>query len=462
MADARAATGERPPSPATTAPRTYLPSWSGEFQSNVTPPDPTGAAGPTRYIELVNLRYGIYDRINCLSGACSLLGDGDLEFLFNDFHLSDPQILWDPATQRFYLTLVDYISDVIVWAFSKTDSPSSAGDFCTYTADFGYGATSTLPDYPKLGDTQNFLLVGVNLFANFSTYLGSDVDWIPKPSPGSITTCPAQGAVGKFSHVANATPVPAVQTDASSNGWVVSAPDVSGGNSATVINVFQVTDAGTSVSLNPTPVPVAVPTFTLPANARQCGTTKKLDTLDGRLEHAMSGMDGANMAVWTAHSVAGGAGSEERWYEIGVGSSPSSPTAGLLNSGRASSSSLYVWNGAISSDRAVTPSASAYGSNWVMGFNTASGAACPTIQMISSSSSTSFTTIMSSPSYDQDFSCRKSGSTCRWGDYSGASPDPTVTTTSTIGAVWLSNEWNVANSNLERAAWRTWNWEATP
>ncbi len=43
----------------------------------------------------------------------------------------------------------------------------------------------------------------------------------------------------------------------------------------------------------------------------------------------------------------------------------------------------------------------------------------------------------------------------RWGDYSGATPDPGASLTAAHGEVWLTDEWtSPANT--------TWNWEAHP
>ena len=38
------------------------PSFEGQFESDLTPPDTTGAIGPRSYVQFVNLRMGIYDR----------------------------------------------------------------------------------------------------------------------------------------------------------------------------------------------------------------------------------------------------------------------------------------------------------------------------------------------------------------------------------------------------------------
>src|SRR5205807_9490492 len=94
---------------------------------------------------------------------------------------------------------------------------------------------------------------------------------------------------------------------------------------------------------------VTVPSYAMPADAQESGSSCLLDTLDGRFEASGAAVDpgkGNTMAVWTARAVFGGAGAEERWYEI-------DPAAGsVLQSGAVSDPSLYVWNGAVSPDRA--------------------------------------------------------------------------------------------------------------
>ena len=69
-----------------------------------------------------------------------------------------------------------------------------------------------------------------------------------------------------------------------------------------------------------------------------------------------------------------------------------------------------------------------------------------------------FVLVKQSPGVNQDFSC----GTCRWGDYSGATPDPVADMTQPVGRVWLTNEWNAASANDDDIDWRTWNWAAVP
>jgi len=455
----------------TTTPLTAVgPAWQGEYDSGVTPGDPTGAIGPNSYIEMVNLNYGVYNR----SGA--LRFDGSLATLTNDYYISDPQVFWDPYSQRFFFSLVDYIADTIHWGFTVNSDPQSSQDFCTYTADFGYG--SDLPDYPRLGDTQSYLLIGANIFANFSIYLGSDLDWISKPPPGQLTACPSPTSfsLGRISALHNAdgslasTPLPPRQVDPSTTGWVLGSADVSNGCKS-FISVFQASELQTGGVQLSAAAAAPVPSYCMPASAPQAGNSRKLDTLDGRLEQAVAGVDPSlpvpAVTVWTAHAVLGGAGSEERWYEI-------NPASGrVVQSGKASDSSLFVFNGAISPDRAVTPISSAFGSDMVMGFNTSSSTTDSAIQMISqlgptqagnfsSALASSFTSLFRSPGFDADKSCKKAGSVCRWGDYSGASPDPSAPLGGTEGEVWLSNQWNVASQSNYSPDWRTLNWAAVP
>jgi hypothetical protein len=452
-ADARAGnTGAAPP-PANGSSPIAGPSWEGVHNGGITPPDSTGAIGTYSYIEFVNLNYAIYSR----TGALLDIGTAQNLTGISNGCLSDPQMVWDTFQSRFYYLILDVCTNSLAWGYSKTDNPLSSTEFCKYEADFGYG--SNLPDYPKLGTTEDFLIVGVNVFSP-NGYVGSDVDWINRDAASG--SCPASSSfgTGRFGSLKNVdgssavTPEPAVETDPSPVGWVVSTRFPSG----SFLTVFQVKPdpSDPSVAQISAPASVAVPTYGIPADAQQCNSQVRLDTLDGRLEHAVSGIDpnqGNQVGVWTAHAVFGGAGSEERWYEINplpLGS-PS-----LFQSGKAGKGSLFVWNGAVSPDRSVHEDGTAgFGGDMVMGFNTSNGLKCVAIKMVSklgSSPQSRFVRVKASHVAENDFSC----SPCRWGDYSGATPDPAADLGLAAGRVWLTNE--LAGGTYIR----TWNWGATP
>jgi hypothetical protein len=448
-------------------------SWEGVDDLTNSPPDTNGAVGPKSYIEIINIQIGIYTR----TGAVTATGNLQTLTGHSQFNLTDPMVFWDPDTQRFYYNVWDTSQASMAFGFSKTKNPADLGaSWCKYTATFGY-ASSQAPDYPKFGQTKDFLLIGVNFYPAFSSPLStqSDLLWVSKP-PGSdaLTTCPSATTfkAGKFSNLLNVdgsqafTPVPAIQADPASQGWVVASADVEDGSPGDFITLFQVRPktSDPTVPVISAPHEITVPTYRGGPDAPQKGTDRLLDTLDGRFKHAVSSIDprtGKNM-VWTSHTVLGGAGTEARWYEIKP-TPLGSPS--VFQKGKASHPDLFVFNDGISSDRTVKPSGTAHGSSMVMGFTTSSSDTFPAIRMVSkvgASAQSAFVRVKGSPGKNEDFTCTSAGSTCRWGDYGGATPDPGASLTATSGAVWLTNEWNVASTNPNGVWWRTWNWKATP
>jgi hypothetical protein len=201
-------------------------------------------------------------------------------------------------------------------------------------------------------------------------------------------------------------------------------------------------------------VPVAP--YRVPPNAPQLNSSKRLDTLDSRLTQAVSAIDpsrprGERTAIWTQHTVEGGAGSEVRWYEI-------DPKAGsLFQSSDVSDPSLYAFNGAIAPDRANDGKVGTYGSDMALNFNTSSTTTEPGISVVSKvggNPQSPPVVVKASPDPLVDFRC---ANVCRWGDYSGASPDPTPPTGSP--RIWMANQWQ---SGVGFINWRTMNFVTSP
>jgi hypothetical protein len=447
---------------------TTLLKFKGQAQNNVSPSDATGAVSPTSYIELVNEKIGVYNRSGTLTSSSS---EGTFTGFGSAAH-GDGVILYDVHDQRFYFAML-YISgssNELGFGFSKTGTPTaSASDWCTYHSTFGVYGTA-FPDYPKIGQTSDFVLIGVNRFSNGSSsgvYVGSDVVWTTKPAAGTITTCPAQTLLrtGVQQTLLNAdsslasTPVPGRETDDTSTGYVVANYDVSAGGSASALSVFSVTKntkTGTAIFGSATTVNVA--TYSMPPSAPQKGTSFKLDTLDGRLTNAWLSPDpnqGGAVALWTQQTVAasaGGLGAEDRWYEIDP------MTGNLFQRGIAQSPTLYVFMGAIAPDR--NGATGQFGGNMVMDFNTSSStqlAATRMISKIGANPQSGFVLVINSTKADKDFTCSTT-TPCRWGDYSGASPDPAATTN---GQVWVSIMLSNGGNSFT-AGWTTENFEAKP
>jgi hypothetical protein len=430
---------------------------------NFTPSDSTGAIGPNSYIEVVNSTVGLYDR------TLGLQASGTLETWWGEPGATafDPQVIWDPTTKRFYYAgdaVFNNSDNRIAFGFSKTSSPSGFGSgWCRY--DVGYG--SEFPDFPKLGDSKNFAIVGVNVFHG-NTYARSDAFAISKP--GSGTTCPRPRSL-KFGIGLNLkvngakafTPVPANEIDTARKGWILTRARALPSGKLGVFTVTKNRDGFPVIQQSGASINVG--SYDVPPNAPQNGNFL-LDTSDARLTQAVAAKDptqGGRFAIWTQHAVFGGAGAMERWYEI-------DPAArNVLQTGTVSDSTLYVYNGAISPDRVVDGATKAFGGDMVLGFTTSSATDFPAIQMVSKLGSnpvSSFVLIQQSPGYDEDFDCPlEPGGKCRWGDYSAATPDPKADTGGSAGVVWLTNMWTAdatTTGGTTGVSWRTWNWATTP
>jgi len=443
-------------------------SWQGTNDTGFTPPDANGAIGPRSFLEIVNSRLAIYTRSGGLTASSSLSAlTGDQN------QLSDPTILWDPDTQRFYYNVWDIQTATMRWGFSRTNNPTSIpGDFCNYDASFGY-VPANAPDYPKLGQSKAFLMIGVNFYPTFSSQLSTESDllWISKPQgSGAVATCPAVSKfkTGKFTDLRNEngsqafTPEPAVQTDPSKVGLVLASSDIECPGicgSGMLISVYRITPkkGNPSEPKLSAPQTIKVSAYSSPPDAPQKGSATDIDTLDGRLLRATSGIDPriGTTVVWVAHAVLGGAGTEVDWYEIKP-SPANNPT--IAQSGVVKNNNLYVYDPGIAPDRTVNPNGTAHGSNMVLGFTTSSANAFTAAQMVSKvggAAQSGFVMVHASTVADTNFGCNQLGY-CRWGDYAGAAADPAAKLTATNGNVWLTNQLTAGSADT------TWNWQAHP
>jgi len=452
---------------ATSTPPLVGTNYPGVSNENNSPPSGTIAANKSEVVELANTGFEVVNSKGMIkSGTVADLFDANGHFL------SDPQVIWDASTNRFYVSMFENHGTTspdegLAWGFSKTPNPTSAKDFCSYFDTFNYGVTS-FPDLESLGDTTHFLMIASNRYAT-SNYdiMGSDVAWISKPPTGR--TCPASSTFNSgIKHLTNPDgswafrPTPARQVDSSTTGWITATTSYA---SADTLTVFQATEDGSSLVIG-SPQLLSVPEYSYAPSAPQAGTTKSgspappLDTgifltqvieaYDPRVGH---------LALWTAHTVAGGAGSAVRWYEI----DPEDLT--LDQVGTITDPALWLFNAAITPDRVVVGKKSRYGSSAVVEYSTSSNSTYPAIHMVSivdGQAVSSPVLVKQSTGPDVDFSCFEPDQPyCRWGDYSGATPDPASPLTAGHGEVWLVNQWNLPDVNDSTPLWQTSIWNAS-
>jgi hypothetical protein len=416
------------------------------------PPDETSAVGTGRYIQLVNADFAIYSKTgNTPIGTGSLnslVGAGSNDFVF------DPQIIWDPTTKRFYYAAVDEVSaatHILAFGWSKTATPTSSADWCK----FGVGSGATLPDFPKLGDSQHFGIIGTNLFSSGGGFANSNILAFKKPPAG--TSCPSPSTANKGIATSAFTPTPANEIDTNGTGWVVARGRPT---PSTKLFLFKVTrNASGNPVINTTPTSVTVPSYNAPANAPQQGSTNRIDTSDARNTQAVAANDpghGGKFALWTQHTVSGGAGAEVRWYEIDVANHS------VIQKGKATNASLFEFNGAIAPNRRVNGTTKSGGNAMVMNFNTSSSAAKPGIRMVSKvggGAQSGQVAVKSSPGQLSGFDCDASSHLCRWGDYAAVTPDP-----STANRMWNVSQFAVGSGSGTSgpATSRTWHFVVQP
>jgi hypothetical protein len=436
-------------------------SWQGINSPHAAPPDETSAVGTTRYIELVNTKFAIYNKTSnspiSTGSINSLAGASSTDSVF------DVQVIWDPTTHRFYYGADDVVSSSdnnLAFGFSKTASPNSAADWCKYVVPFD----AVFPDYPKLGDSQFFAIFGSNLFDSGGSLLGSDLLAISKPPVGP--GCPAASSF-KLDDAAPLmndastpafTPVPANEIDTKATGWAVTRPRPL---PATQLSLFKVTkDASTgNPVIQSTGTPLTVPGYAVPPNAPQKGSVNKVDTLDARLTQAVAALDPAHsnsFAIWTQHTINVDGRAAVRWYEIDTGANS------LLQTGTASHASRFLFNGAISPNRRVSGNTKTGGNAMVLNYDSSSSATFPGIRMVSkfaTGAQSAPVVVKNSPGPVSGFDCDAATHTCRWGDYAAATPDP-----STANRVWQVSQFAVGSGSGTSgpATSRTWNFVATP
>ena len=425
---------------------------------NVPVPDPTGAIGPNHYVEMVNSAIGVYDRDNLnliskarLDGEFVRLGTG---FVNNDFF--DPQIQWDEQGQRWlYAGLGPQVAQfphqyTLVFGWSKTNDPSDVNTsdgtsgWCQYVLVPPRPPTDHIQrdDYPKLGHSDNHIIIGVNVRIASQELLQSRIWTIPKPAPG-VTTCPAAPTASMFGDPARGdplrtedgdnafTPVPANTLESTNRGYIVAADNPNTGATASQIMAWHIEGPPNS----PTLVPDGNMNVSSYAQARvvpQPGVPDVLNvpSMSPRLTAAVMASDpdaGGAKAIWTQHAIDGPGGrSQARWYEL----LPATKT--VRQEGTISSPLHYVFNPGISPTKR--------GNEAVINYNLASSTQVPQIAARSRRSDTplgemSGETIIGTSDAPLVCADNPPEGLCSWGDYAGASPDP-----KNVHAVWGSNE----------------------
>src|SRR3954451_17608804 len=137
----------------------------------IEPPDTMGAAGPNHFVAFNNGSFSVFNKNGAVVSQVSDTSFWTSALGSDPGGLSDPRILYDPASQRWFATMIttdQATNNKILFARSNTSDPTQGFKAVAYTTTNGRFA-----DFPTLGLDANGVYVGTNNFNAAGTTLRS-------------------------------------------------------------------------------------------------------------------------------------------------------------------------------------------------------------------------------------------------------------------------------------------------
>lgn len=133
------------------------------------PPDTMGAAGMQHFVAFNNGSFSIYNKNGTVVSQVSDTSFWTTALGANPGGLSDPRVLYDPASQRWFASMIttgQSTNNNILIARSNTSDPTQGFKAVSFTTTNGQFA-----DYPTLGLDANGIYIGTNNFNSSGTSL---------------------------------------------------------------------------------------------------------------------------------------------------------------------------------------------------------------------------------------------------------------------------------------------------
>jgi len=279
--------------------------FNGHSQSQgLRPPDTHGAVGTTHYVQVTNSHIDMYTRTNAASLPLAKSVTLATFFGYTAETLFDPRVVYDSTWNRWIVTADAFAESATVQRFfiaiSTSADPTST--FFIYNLNVNFFGNNNFWDFPQLGIDQDAVLFTANIF-NGNTFLGADFFAVAKARlyNGLGFTVPVfTGLTGTLA--------PPIVRDQNASTFLIAAP--TSGTSFSKYTVTNTSRAGISLT---GPVSITVPSYSVPPDAHQPGTTKLLDTSDSRFVNAstQSGND-----LWQTHTIALGGFPAPKFYRL--------------------------------------------------------------------------------------------------------------------------------------------------
>ena len=397
---------------------------------DVWPPDTQVAAGPNYLLELVNASGSIWTKSGSLVGAFNLNLFFGLPF---GYSTGDPRVLYDRSTQRWLASSTAFDSSLngqVYLAISQSSNPLSLWNVYLITSN----TQRTLYDQPKLGISGDKVALSWNDYGlSGSVYSGAET-WILAKAGLLQGTSVTAGVFGPDATRFNV--VPSWSLSVTSTLYLVynsADPYLGQSQSFPSLGVIAITGDPAQGNLTWTEWDLPMAATTIPPSAAQPGGAPPIETDDDRLLGAVW----QNGILWTAATNGCQLTGETQVHScmrlVQVDTNQSIPR--ILQSFDAGATNSDVYYPAVTFDG---------GGNAFFVYNESSSSLYPsvmaTIQLADSPANTlgsSISVAQGQTAYNVcGTSCGTGGtSQNRWGDYSGAAPDPSDPT-----MVWVAGE----------------------
>jgi hypothetical protein len=249
---------------------------AAQSQCGCTPPDMGFAVGNHFKMQQVNLAGRIWDKNNVpgtIFGLKSFYGTS------GDF-VSDPWVLFDAASQRWFAAIFDVTTSSERLAVSTTKSPNT---FKVYNVP--EGQTGGCPDQGKLGVSDNVVVIGANEFSScFSNpqWLGPIFTVLNKAQLVAGNNTIDTAAVGPLIKYSSSM-VPAQSMSSTRTQWWAGVDDPT----STVAHIVKTTGTPPNTVKLTEPFTPTIKKLTYPPGAQQKGTGTLLETNDNRTDNVV-------------------------------------------------------------------------------------------------------------------------------------------------------------------------------
>jgi len=320
--------------------------------STAIPPDPNGAIGPKHFVELINGSFTVYDKTHGTNvqriADWKFWQNAGLSAISSGTGLADPRIIYDPVSQRWFATMVDFdanaaglgedytleANDFLLAVSTNSDPrsfPNSSGSGAGSWHGFIFQAdpdSGAFADFPTMGLDGEGVRISGDMFHGMDNPVGAALVSIPKAD--LITNTPTIANLTWFGVMSHADRGQVLQPvtcfDGTSHGNILAAGDVgSDGNPHSNLVCFAVTNAtgpgagltdSTNLIVSPYLIPFNVDNIDPPQGWFTVPQPDNTTTLSGNDARFSSRVYAVGGVIYAVHSTELNGRMAIRWYRI--------------------------------------------------------------------------------------------------------------------------------------------------